>query len=277
MLSITKIKENVYAITDGSTQGNVAAYVLTSQIIFIDSGMNIPLMKKFREHVENETGKKTSILVITHAHADHVFGNQVFKDCKIFTSKPTNKKMLESKDNDWTPETIEEWKKSAEDPTTLEGLEITLATDTFEDDFVITDEDVQVIIKRTGGHTEGSSCVYCPNYKVLTVGDNLFNDRFPGAGDKSANPLRWIDALNHYLSMDVEHVIPGHGPVSGKDKIQEFRDYVQKVVDLMKDMIAEGKTEEEIITKANEISYHPPRSQEWKNISLKKWLEVVSK
>ena len=98
-MSIEKIKENVYAITDGSTRGNVAAYVLPNQIVFVDSGMNLPLMKRFRDHIEKETGKKASHLFITHAHGDHVFGNQIFEDCEIITSKHTNELMIESKDN----------------------------------------------------------------------------------------------------------------------------------------------------------------------------------
>ena len=71
LLSIEKVKKNVYAITDGSTRGNVTAYVLPTQIVFIDSGMNLPLIKKFREYVEQEANKKASVLFITHEHGDH--------------------------------------------------------------------------------------------------------------------------------------------------------------------------------------------------------------
>ena len=120
LLSIEKVKENVYAITDGSTRGNVAAYVLPTQIIFVDSGMNIPLIKKFREHIEQETDKKASVLFITHEHGDHVFGNQIFEDCEIITSKYTHEETLLAQEKNWTPEALDEWRKNAEDPSTLE-------------------------------------------------------------------------------------------------------------------------------------------------------------
>ena len=106
-MSIEKVKENVYAITDGSTRGNVTAYVLPTQVIFVDSGMHIPLMKKFREHIEQETGKKATTLLITHEHGDHVFGNQIFEDCTIITSDHTHEAMVHSKENNWTPENLE--------------------------------------------------------------------------------------------------------------------------------------------------------------------------
>ena len=47
-MTYEKVTENVYAITDGSTRGNVAAVVLPSEIIFVDSGMSLPIIKKFR-------------------------------------------------------------------------------------------------------------------------------------------------------------------------------------------------------------------------------------
>ncbi|HUT82077.1 MAG TPA: MBL fold metallo-hydrolase [Candidatus Bathyarchaeia archaeon] len=274
-MNIKKVTENVYAIDDGSTRGNVAAYVLPSQILAIDSGMHLPILKSFREKLEADTGKKFTTLIITHTHGDHVFGNKIYKDCQIIASKKTNERMEENSKIDWTPEKIEEWKKTAEDPTALEGVEIILPSLTFKDEFLIEDQNITVKVKNTGGHTDGSSYVYCSNYKVLTAGDNLFNDSFPWGGDKSANPIKWIAALKEYLSLDIEHFIPGHGNVSGKDKIQEFLAYLEKVTKLMTKMIAENKSDDEIIKEANLISYHPPRREQWKELTLKKWLEVL--
>ena len=278
-MSIEKVKDNVYAITDGSTRGNVAAYVLPTQIVFVDSGMHIPIMKKFREHIEQETGKKASVLFITHAHGDHVFGNQVFEDCEIVTSELTHKAMIHSKENNWTSENLEEWKKNAEDPSALNGLRIILANKTFEDDYELVDDNVKVIIKRTGGHTEGSRYVYCPQYKVLLAGDNLFNYSFPWGGPPSANPIKWIAALKEYLSLEVEHFIPGHGKISNEKPIEEFLAYLEKITLLMKDLISSGKTEEDILNQADKIEYYPPREgrEQWKMGTLKRWYEVLSK
>ena len=273
-----KVRENVYAITDGSTRGNVTAYVLPTQIIFVDSGMSIPAIKEFREYIERETGKKASTLFITHAHGDHVFGNQIFEDCMIITSELTHEEMVLSKEKNWTPEALNEWKKNAEDPSSLEGLRIVLANKTFTDKYELIDGDIQVIAKKTGGHTAGSSYVYCPNYKVLFAGDNLFNKQFPWGGPPSANPIEWLAALKDYLSLDIDYYIPGHGQISDKEPVKEFLDYLEKVVSLMKDKIAEGKTEEEILALAEEIEYYPPREgrEQWKTATLKKWYDVIS-
>ncbi|NHJ47477.1 MAG: MBL fold metallo-hydrolase [Asgard group archaeon] len=270
------ITENVYAITDGSTRGNVCAFVLPSQIVFIDTGMHIPLMKQFREELEKETGKKASTLLITHIHGDHIFANQIFKDCKIIANKDTYNRFIHSMENEWTPEKIEEWKKHTDDPKALEGLEITPPTEFFEKKLEIEDYDIKLVYKNTGGHTKGSSYVYYPEAKALAGGDNLFIGMFPWAGDQSADPQKWINAMKEYLTLDVDYYIPGHGPVCGKEGLQEWLDYLEKAVVLMRKMITERHKEETIIDKVNEIEYHPPRREEWKLNSLKKWYQVLS-
>ena len=240
--------------------------------------MHISLMKKFKEHIEQETGKKASVLFITHAHGDHVFGNQIFEGCEIITSNLTHNEMVHSQEYNWTPKSLEEWKKNSEDPSALDGLKIVLANKTFADEYELVDGDVKVIVKRTGGHTEGSSYVYCPNYNVMFAGDNLFNNQFPWGGSPSANPIKWIAALKEYLSLEVEHYIPGHGQTSNEEPIEEFLAYLEKVTSLIKKQTAAGINEKEILEQAEKIEYYPPREgrEQWKITTLKKWYEVIS-
>ncbi|MHA1355788.1 MAG: MBL fold metallo-hydrolase, partial [Candidatus Heimdallarchaeota archaeon] len=180
-----KITENVYAISDGSTRGNVAAYVLPTQIVFIDSGMNIPVVQQFRDELEKETGKKTTTLILTHTHFDHLLGIKVFADCKIIASRDTFNRVTYSMENEW-PARVEEMLKNPEMADGVKGFEAVNPTDYFDKEYIIEDQDVKLIIKQTGGHTSGSSYVYYPESKVLTAGDNLFIGMFPWGGDQDA-------------------------------------------------------------------------------------------
>ncbi len=268
---IEKITENVYSVTDGSTRGNITALILPNQCIFIDTGMDIPKMKEFREYVEAQADKDASILFITHEHGDHVFGNQIFEDCRIITSFHNHEAMKKAKEKEWTPENIQEWIANSEDPQALNELKIVLADETFEEEYELIDENITVLVKRTGGHTSGSSYVYCPNYKILVAGDNLFNESFPWGGAETADPYAWIQALEEYLSLDVEYYIPGHGPVSGSEEVEKFLAYLKEVLSLMEDHIAEGMEKEEIIKAADNIEYYPPSRKSWKKATLEKW------
>ena len=273
----TKVKDNVYAITDGSTYGNIGAFVLPSQIVFIDSGMNIPKITEFRRNLERETGKKTSTLILTHYHSDHIFGNQIFSDCKIYSSTNTKQAMIENLEKDWNPENLAIRIKRSEDPSALENLKIILPNNTFSSRIEIWDYDVKLVLKQTGGHTSGSTYVFCPNYKVLAAGDNLFINMFPWGGDSSANPQVWLKTLKEYLALDVDLFIPGHGPICNKNKVKEYADYLELITITMLKMIAQGKRENSVLETCAEIAFYPPKREEWKSATLKKWYEELSK
>ncbi|MEA2071035.1 MAG: MBL fold metallo-hydrolase [Asgard group archaeon] len=275
-MNLEQITKNVYAITDGSTIGNVAAFVTDNNIIIIDSGMNIPKMKEFRKELEKVTGKETTKLVLTHFHGDHVFGSQVFSDCDIIASKPTMKRMEESLEKEWTKEQLQERIENSENPEMLEGLEIVLPTKQFEEEYIIADNSKKIIVKRTGGHTKGSSYAYYPQAKALMAGDNLFIERFPWGGDKEADPDMWIDCLEEYLSLDCQYYIPGHGPVSNNEKVKEFLDYIKKIKKVVNQELQAGTAKEEIIKKASNIDFYPPSSEESKRLTLQKWIAVWS-
>ncbi|NHJ49610.1 MAG: MBL fold metallo-hydrolase [Asgard group archaeon] len=277
-LGIERVNEHIFVLKDKLFYDVVmGALALPSKLIMIDTGMNLRKMKEFKETVEKETEKKFDTVVITHYHGDHIIGNQFFTNCDIIASKWTHdhlKKYLPR----WTDEVIESQKKRIDDPLALEGLELTPTNKSFEDQMEIADEDVKVIIKNTGGHTIGSTYIYCPNYKVLFGGDNLFIGSYPWGGEASCNPDHWIDAFNEYLSLDVEYFVPGHGPVCNKDEIKYNLDYFEKVKATMKQMNKDGISEEEILEKCFNIDFYPISEQsegdvEGKKTTLKRWYE----
>ncbi|MCF2143058.1 MAG: MBL fold metallo-hydrolase [Candidatus Heimdallarchaeota archaeon] len=274
-MSYIKVTENVYAITDGSTVGNVCAFELPTQLLFVDSGMNPKIVESFRSDLEKQTGKKTTTLIITHKHADHFFGNQAFKDCRIISHRDTKQRMIEEKER-WTEERLNELKKNAVDSSVYDGFEIIIPKETFETKLAIEDFDIKILVKNTGGHTAGSSFVYYPKAKAIACGDNFFEGVFPWAGDETADPEAWIAAIKEYLALDVEFVIPGHGKVCSKVELQKWLDYLEKAVILIRKMNTQGFSEKDIIKKLNELEYYPPKNEQYKELSLKRWYQVIT-
>jgi hypothetical protein len=80
--------------------------------------------------------------------------------------------------------------------------------------------------------------------------------------------------VRDYLSLNAEYFIPGHGPVGGKGDVTKMLDYLTNVRNVMKELIADGKSEEEAIRAGGEIEYclsgggHPHIS------TLKKWHRI---
>ena len=53
-------------------------------------------------------------------------------------------------------------------------------------------------------------------------------------------------------SYDIQHIIPGHGEVCGKEEIDRFIDYFKRQWDLAEDLIKKGHSQEVVVDKIGE-------------------------
>ena len=275
-MKLNKVTDRVYANWDGETGGNVGIIELSETSIAVDA--QYPgSARKFREAIPKASVKPLSHLLLTHVHGDHVFGNMVFKDLEIVSHRRLWEKMESSLKNEWTPENLQKmldtYKRDAPERWWLfEGLEIVLPTTTFTDRCEI--EDVQFV--HYGGHSDCSSIVYLPDEKVIYAGDLLFVGRFPWAGDPTADPDKWIKAFEGMLNMDIEKIIPGHGPLCDLDEVEKQLGWMKEVKWIMQGLIGDGATEEEAISYAYRELY-PTDRPEWQKRSYARWFKVWSK
>jgi len=89
IMTLTKISERIYADTEGTNGGNFGAIVLDDEIVIIDSGMFHHLTEEARELLEKEHQLPVLKLLLTHVHADHVWGAQAFNPVTMISSKQT--------------------------------------------------------------------------------------------------------------------------------------------------------------------------------------------
>ena len=269
-MRLDKVSERVYANTEGQSGGNVGIVVFPRRVVAVDSMFPVP-GEDFRRSIPGITKRHVSHLLLTHVHSDHVFGNQAFEDVDIVGHIRLREKMEESLKTAWTPKgidkMIEDLKKSNPDRVPmLKGLRIVLPKTTFERSYRVSD----VRIVNTGGHTDCSSYVYVPGDKVLFAGDNLFVGRYPWAGDPTADPDRWIKALEAYLKLDVKVIVPGHGPLCDKAEVEKQLKWFRSMRRMMKRLISEGVPEDEAV-RARYPEIYPSDRPEWVQNSLRVW------
>jgi cyclase len=118
------------------------------------------------------------------------------------------------------------------------------------------------------GHTAGHIGVYVLPEKVFFAGDNFTNAVQPLLSH--ALPLDRIASLKRIEAMDIDIVVPGHGEVCGKREVREFRRFILRCIDLVREAIGKGLTKEqtadEIQLEALYPSIHPGSEQERMNI-----------
>ena len=76
-------------------------------------------------------------------------------------------------------------------------------------------------------HTGSDIMVHIPEEKILFASDLLFTGGMPISwGGKLT---RWIQVMDSILAMDVDWIVPGHGPVTDKEGINEFKALLQSI------------------------------------------------
>lgn len=173
-------------------------------------------------------------VVNTHANGDHCYGNQLVADREIIASRATAAEMAHVPPTmmaqlNAAPGDVGELFRSFFGDFRFDGIEPTPPTRTFEGRLEIEVGGRAVELIEVGpAHTDGDTIVVVPDARTVYTGDILF---IGGAPIVWAGPLEnWIAACDLMLGMDVEVVVPGHGPVTDKSGVVEVRDYLATVL-----------------------------------------------
>jgi cyclase len=169
-------------------------------------------------------------VVNTHANGDHCYGNQLVGDAEIISSRAAAEEMSHVPPSmlaalNSAPGDLGELFRGFFGAFDFDGIELRLPTRTFEGRL-----DIEVggrlveFIEVGPAHTEGDVIVHVPDTRTVYTGDILFIGGTPIAW---AGPLaNWVAACDQMLGMEVDVVVPGHGPVTDKTGVVAVRDYL---------------------------------------------------
>lgn len=183
-------------------------------------------------------------VVNTHANGDHCYGNQLVADREIIASRAAAEEMklvppaMMAKLNA-APGEVGELFRSFFGDFRFDDIEPTAPTRTFEGRLEVDVGGRAIELIEVGpAHTNGDTIVVVPDTRTVFTGDILFNG---GAPIVWAGPLEnWIAACDLMLGMDVETVVPGHGPVTDKAGVVAVRDYLTTVLGAAREHHANG-------------------------------------
>jgi glyoxylase-like metal-dependent hydrolase (beta-lactamase superfamily II) len=189
---------------------------------------------------------EVQLVINTHFHSDHTWGNQVFT-CPILAHRLCQERMQSNLESEWSKEEFQSYidelqrtdsRKAEEFRLTVQGLQIKLPDQVFEDRCEGDMGGVKYKVIHLGGHTPDLSVVWLPESKVLFASDLIFQGRYPYIFDADI-PI-WIDCLGRLLEFDARVIIPGHGVLCGEAEIIALREYLQVTWDRTAEHIRYG-------------------------------------
>ncbi|MBU6317190.1 MAG: MBL fold metallo-hydrolase [Acidobacteria bacterium] len=221
-----------YLQPDGSWGWSNAGLVVGDGVsLLVDTLFDLRLTAEMLESMAGVTRTAPiGTLVNTHANGDHCYGNELVQGAEIISSAATAHEMTEV-----PPAMLAALNRAEGEVGALfrhffgdfefEGIEVRMPTRTFEGRLEVEVGGRAVELIEVGpAHTRGDTLAYVPDAKTVYTGDILF---IGGTPIVWAGPLsNWVAACDLMLGMDVETVVPGHGPVTDKSGVAAVRDYL---------------------------------------------------
>ena len=176
-----------------------------------------------------EIGRTKTILVVdSHYHSDHVFGNSVFTDIGAPVIAHENcSRSMERK----SARLLEGYRqRSPRMEKMLRGVRVVTPHVTYEDQIEIklgNGLNVEIVHPRNRAHTDGDSIVNISAERVLFAGDVLWVSYHPNLED--ADIQGQIQALRLILRMKPRLIVPGHGPVSSPRDVKRSIKYLEQL------------------------------------------------
>jgi len=203
-----------------------AGFVATGKgIVVIDALGSPTLAEELIAEIRRVTTQPIRHVIVTHYHADHIYGLQAFKAVgatviayasgRDYINSDTARLRLEASRQELFPWIDEKTQVVAADRW-LDQEETTLRVGTFD-----------FRIRHVGpAHTPEDLVVFLPKRGLLFAGDLAFQGRIPFVGQSDSG--QWIESLNRLIDFKAQVVITGHGPPS-TDAVADLtltRDYL---------------------------------------------------
>ena len=204
---------------------NAAFIVGKDGVVVIDALGSPALATSLIQAIAKITPLKITHVIVTHYHADHVYGLQEFKKigAKIL-AHPAAKEYLNSE----TATNRLAASRAELFPWIDENTQLVPADTWLEKESNLKLSGIDLIVKPVGpAHTPEDLIVHMPAEKVLFAGDLVFKGRIPFIGP-TANTGPWLNSLSVMLGYGAEVIVPGHGPVSDSTQadLELLRDYL---------------------------------------------------
>jgi len=222
---------NIYRVVGGIIV-NMAFSVGDDGIILVDSNF-AALTDRIMASIREVSDEPIRFLIDTHDHADHADGNVYFGQTgAIIVAHDTVRTRLSNP------------------PQGAAAPAIALPIVTFSDGmtFHFNGEEVEAF-HVAAGHTDGDVLIYFKGSNVIHMGD-VFVGQYPiidvTRGGSYGGLIETLEAAIALVGPDTK-IVPGHGPISQREDMIEYRDMLQDIYARVSALHASGTPLSEII------------------------------
>lgn len=231
---LEEIAEGVHAFLqpDGGWCLNNSGLLVTEDgPVLIDTAATETRARRLRALALRAAGAPPRLLVNTHAHGDHTFGNFVFPEALVIGHEDTRREAEQTGLHLTGLWPQVQWG----------AIELVLPHLTFTGQTTLRLGGDPVELHSFGpAHSSRDTAVWLPRQRVLFTGDLVMSGVTPFVLTGSVSGLR--HAVTRLRALDAVTIVPGHGPVGGPELLDRTERYLDWVTALARTSHAEGLT-----------------------------------
>jgi glyoxylase-like metal-dependent hydrolase (beta-lactamase superfamily II) len=243
------VKEIVKGVwfREGDIQGqghcNNVIIEMSDHLVVVDA--NFPSgARAVLEDAKKVSNKPIKFVFDTHHHGDHAYGNAVWTKQGAVTIAHIG---VTNELKKYEPARWQQTAKERKDVGELGLSTAELPQKTFDGEKYVMKDSMRTVELRHFGwaHTRGDAMAYLPKEKVLCTGDAVTNGPYNYTAD--GNVQNWPKVIERAQKLDVQYVLPGHGPSGGKEVLEGQKQFFLALVKEVQSAVKAGKKLEDLV------------------------------
>src|ERR1700676_3551804 len=217
------------------------------EVMLVDAQLTKTNAGKVLQEIK-ETKKPLSIIYITHEHADHFLGLEVFKEAYPRVRIIANSAVVD-RINKVYQEKLDKWKQ-------LLGAAATshvVAIEKFDGNFIKFEGSKIEVLKNIQGDTDENTMLWIPGQRILIAGDVVVNDMhvYTAETDSTARG-KWLNSLNKIRELKPSVVIPGHSKVGAPLDASTAVDFTENYLLVFEEELKKAKDPDSLVNTMKE-------------------------
>jgi len=213
-----KVSKNIYFVqgkagipTDNAGFISNAGFIVTPDGVVVFDALGTPsLAARLLAEIRKVTALPIRYVVVSHYHADHIYGLQVFKELGAKIIAPEGAKLYLASA---VADSLLDTRRFELSPWVNDSTHLIVPDEYIDKDTQFSLGGIKFKIQLIGNaHSQGDLTLLVEPDNVLFSGDLIFEGRIPFVGQANIN--NWLKALNNMRDVNVTAVLPGHGPLA---------------------------------------------------------------
>ena len=193
------------------------------EVMLVDAQLTKTSAERVLQEIK-DTKKPLSLIYITHEHADHFLGLEVFKEAYPRARIIANSAVVD-RINKVYQEKLDKWQKILGPGATSHVVAISK----FDANFVNFDGSQIEVFKHIRGDTDENTMLWIPGQRTLIAGDVVFNNMHVYTAETDGKARKeWLNSLGKIRELNPSVVIPGHSKVGARLDSSTAVDFTEK-------------------------------------------------